>query len=73
MTPSPGAPDENNDNFLGMCYRVDVEKLMDGATVTRIFKGSLAYVFQEPGNADNFQQFFIIMCRLNWEIRVLAD
>ena len=25
MTPSPVAPDEVNDNFLGVYYRVDVE------------------------------------------------
>ena len=27
ITPSPVAPDEKNDNFLGLDYRVDIEVL----------------------------------------------
>ena len=34
MTPSPVAPDEDDDNFLGLYYRVDVEALDEWATVT---------------------------------------
>ena len=30
MTPSPVAPDEDNDNFLGLYYRVDIETLVNG-------------------------------------------
>ena len=33
MTPSPVAPDEDHDNFLGLYYRVDVETLDEWATV----------------------------------------
>ena len=34
VTPSPMAPDENNDDFFVLYYRVDVEELKDWATVT---------------------------------------
>ena len=41
MTPSPVAPDENNDEFLGLYYRVDVEALDEWATVTHFMRSSL--------------------------------
>ena len=72
MTPSPVAPDEDNDNFLGLYYRVDIEALNDWATVTSFTKGSIRYVVREPEITDNFKQFLIIMYGSNWEKRVLG-
>ena len=72
MTPSPLAPDEKIDNFLGISYRGDVEAPNDSATVTHFMKGSLIYVVQEPEVTDNFQQFLITMYGSIWEKRVLG-
>ena len=55
MTPSPVAPDENNDKFLGLCYRVDVEALDEWATVTSFMRGSILYVVQKPEITDDFK------------------
>ena len=60
-TPSPVAPDEDNDTFLGLYYQVDVAALNDWATVTSFKKGSLGFVVREPKITDNFKQFLILM------------
>ena len=72
MTPSPVAPNENDDNFLGLFYRVDVESSNGWATVTQFMGGSLGYVVQEPHHTENLKQTFIIMYGSKWEKRVLA-
>ena len=54
MLPSPVAPDEDHDNFLGLYYRVDVEELDEWATVTSFMRGSVGYVVQEPEITDDF-------------------
>jgi len=72
MTPSPVAPGEDNDNFLGLYYRVDVEALDEWATVTSFMRGSIGYVVQEPEITDDFKQFLITMYGSNWEKRVLS-
>ena len=41
MTPCLVAPDEDNDNFLGLHYRVNVEALDEWATVTFFMRGSI--------------------------------
>ena len=41
MTPPPVAADEDNDNFLGLYYRVDVKTLDEWATVTSFMRGSI--------------------------------
>ena len=46
MTTSPVAPDENNDNFLGVYYRLDVEELNDWATVIHFMEESIRFVVQ---------------------------
>ena len=72
MTPSPVAPDEDNDNFLGLYYRVDVEALDEWATVTIFMRGSIGFVVQEPEITDDFKQFLITMYGSNCEKRVLS-
>ena len=72
MTPSPVAHDEDNDNFVGLYYRVDVEALDDWATVTSFMRGSIGYAVQEPEITDDFKQFLITMYGSNWEKRVLS-
>ena len=72
MTISAVAPDESNDNFLGLCYPVDVEALNDWATVAHLMKGSIGFVVQEPEVTDDFKQFLIIMYGSNCEKRVLG-
>ena len=72
MTPSSVAPDEDNDNFLGLYYCVDVKALNDWATVTRFMKGSIGFVVQEPEITDDFKQFLIKMYDSSWEKRVLG-
>ena len=72
MTPSPVAPDENNNNFLGLHYRVGVGALNDCATVTRYMKGSIGFVVQEPEVTDDFKQFPIIIYGSNWVKKVLS-
>ena len=72
MTPSPVAPDEDNDNFLGLYYRVDVEALDEWTTVTSFLRGSIGYVAQEPEVTDDFTQFLITMYGSNWEKRLLS-
>ena len=72
MTPSPVAPDEDHDNFLGFFYRVDVEALDEWATVTSFIRGSIGYLVQEPEITDDFKLFLIRMYGSNWEKRVLS-
>ena len=72
MTPSPVAPDEENDKFLGLYYRVDVEAFNDWATVTSFMEGSIDFIVQEPKITDDFLQFLIIRYGSNWEKRVLG-
>ena len=38
MTPSPVAPDGDNDNFLGLYIRANVDALKDWTTVTNFMK-----------------------------------
>ena len=57
MTPSPVAPDEDNDNFIGLCYRVDAEALDEWVTVTGSMRGSFGYVVQEPEITDYFKHY----------------
>ena len=71
MTPSPVAPDEDNDNFLGLYYRIDVEALDEWTTVTIFMRGSNGFVVQEPQITDDFKQFLITMYGDNWEKRIL--
>ena len=71
-TPSPVAPDEDHDNFLGLYYRLDVEALDEWATVTGFMRGSIGYVVEEPEITDDFKQFLITMYGSNWEKRVLS-
>ena len=61
MTPSPVAPDEDHDKFLGSYYRVVVYALDEWATVTNFMRGSIGYVVQEPEITDDFKQFLIKM------------
>ena len=72
MTPSSVAPDEDNDNFLGLYYRVDVEALDEWATVTSFMRESIGYVVQEPEITDDFKQFLITMYGSNWAKRILS-
>ena len=72
MTASPVAPNEDYDNFLGLCYRVDVKALDEWATVTIFIRGSIGFVLQEPEITDDLKQFLITMYGSNWEKRVLS-
>ena len=72
MTPSPVAPNEDHDNFLGLYYWVDVEALDKWATVTGLMRGSIGYVVQEPEITDDFKQLLIRVYGSNWERRVLS-
>ena len=72
MTPSLLAPQQSNDIFLGLYYRVNVEALNDWATGTRFMKWSSGIVVQEPEITDDYKQFLIIMFGSNWEKRVLV-
>ena len=72
MTPSPVAADEDNDNFLGLYYLVDVEALKDWVTVTSFMKESIGFVVQEPEITDDLKQFLIKMYGSNWEKRILG-
>ena len=72
MTPSPVAPDEDYDNFLGLYYRVDVEALDEWATVTSFMRGNIGYVLQEPQITDDFKHFLIRVYGSYWEKRVLS-
>ena len=56
-TPSPAASDEDNDNFHGLYYRVDIEALNYWGTVTKFMKGSIGIVDQDPKITDDFKQF----------------
>ena len=73
MTPSPVATDEDNDNFLGLYYWVDVEALDEWATVEILMSGNIGFVVQEPVVTDDFKQFLITMYGSNWEKRVLSN
>ena len=66
-TPSPVAPDEDNDKFLGLYYRVDLEALDEWATFTIFMRGSIGFVVQEPEVSDEFQRLLIRMYGSNWE------
>ena len=72
MTPSPVAPDENNENFLSLYCRVDVEALNDWTTATHFMKGSIEFVVQEPEATHDFKEFLIILTGSNWEKGVLG-
>ena len=72
MTPSPVAPDEDHDKFLGLYYRVSVEALDERATVKGFMRGSIGYVVQEPEITDDFKQLLIRLYGSNWEKRVLC-
>ena len=72
MTPSPVAPVENNDNFLGLYYGVDVEVLDEWATVPSFIRGSIGFIVQEPEITDDFKQFLKTMYGSKWEKRVLG-
>ena len=72
MAPSPVAPDEGHDKFLGLCYRVDVEALDEWATDISFMRWSNGYVVQEPEITDDFKQFLIKMYGSSWEKRVLS-
>ena len=72
LIPSPVAPGEDHDNFLGLYYRVDVEALDEWATVTSFTRGSIGYIVEEPEITDDFKQFLIRMYGSNWEKRVLS-
>ena len=65
MNPSPVAPDEDHDNFLGLYYRVDVEALDEWAIVTSFMRGSIGYLVQEPEITDDFKQLLIRLCDSN--------
>ena len=67
MAPSPVASSENDDNFLGIFYHVDVDSLIDWATVTQFTRGSIGYVVQEPIVTEDFKHILIIMYGSNWE------
>ena len=71
-TPSPVAPDEDHDNFLGLYYRVDDEALDEWATVTSFVRGNIGYVVHEPEITEHFKQFLKMMYGSNWEKRVLS-
>ena len=58
MTPSPVAPNENEDSSLGLFYRVDVESLNDWTTVTQLMRGGIGYRVQEPNVTEDFKQYF---------------
>ena len=72
MTPSPVATDENNVNFLGLYYQLDVEALEEWATVTSFMRGSIGYFVQDSEITDDFKQFLINMYGSNWKKRVLS-
>ena len=61
MITSPVAPDENNDNFLILFWRLDVKTLNDLATVTQFMRGNVGFVVQEPDVPDDFAQFLILI------------
>ena len=61
MTPSPVAPDEDDDTFLGLYYRVHVEGLDEWAPVTSLVRSSIVYVVQELDITDDPKQFLITM------------
>ena len=60
MAPSTVDPDKNNENFVGLYYRVDVKALIDRVTVTSCVKGTIEFVVQEPQITDDFRQFLMI-------------
>ena len=72
MTPSLVAPDEVNDNFVGLYYRVDVEALDEWTTVTIFMRRSIGFVVQELEVTDDFQQLLIKMYGSNWEKKLLS-
>ena len=71
MTPSPLAPDENNDNFLPLHYQVDVEALEEWATVTKFKMGGFGFPVEEPKFTASFRDFLLIMYGSNWEKQIL--
>ena len=71
MTPSPVPLDEDQD-FLVLDYRVNIEALDEWATVTIFMRGSIGFVVQKPEITDDFKQFLITMYGSNWEKRVLS-
>ena len=75
MTPSPVAPNEHDDNFLGFVYRVDVKSSKDWATVTQFMRatvthfmrGSIGFEVQEPDVTEDFKQFLVTIYGSKWE------
>ena len=67
LTPSPVALDKNNNTFLGLCYRVDVQTLKDWATVKSFMKEGIGFVVHESEMTDDFKQFVNILYGSNWE------
>ena len=67
QTPSPVAPDENDDMFFWLLYRVDVESLNDWATVTQFMRRSIGFAVQKTDVYEDLKHFLIIMFGSNWE------
>ena len=65
MTQSPVGPDENNDKFISLYNRVDVEVLNNWAMNTLFMRGSIGHVVQEPNITDDFRQFLQMMYGAN--------
>ena len=61
MTPSPIAPNENDDNFLGLFCRADVESFNNWATVSQFMRGNIGNVVQKPDVTEDYKQFFMTM------------
>ena len=61
MTPSLVAGNNGSDNFLGLCYRVDVEALEEWVVVTNFLMGGCASSVEKPEIISNFRASFWIM------------
>ena len=72
LTPSSVAPNENDDNFLGLFYRVDVKSLKDWTSVTQFMRGSIGYVVKESDVTEYSKQLVFIVYGSNWDKRVLV-
>ena len=55
LTHSPVAPDENNDNFFGLFYGVDVEVLTNWVDETLLMRSSIGYIMQETDITDDIR------------------
>ena len=72
LTLPPVAPNEKNDTFFGLCYRLDYEVFNDWASVTRLKRVTIVFAVQEPDITDDFKQFLINMYGLNWQKKLVA-